>query len=136
MCERSGRNGKGTGTSSPVLFDSDILIDFLNGVQFAADLIGQDGDRAVSIITWIEVSAGARTPEAERLSQNLLSVFEVLGLSDAVADAAATIRRERRLKLPDAIILATARSHRLRLVTRNTKDFRPDDGDIIVPYRL
>ena len=66
----------------------------------------------------------------------MLSLFEVLSLSAAVADVAATIRRERRLKLPDAIILATARSHGLRLVTRNTKDFRPEDGDILVPYRL
>jgi predicted nucleic acid-binding protein len=53
-----------------------------------------------------------------------------------VAEEAVRIRRQRRLKLPDAIILATARVHGLVLVTRNTKDFDPADPAIRIPYAL
>ena len=39
-------------------------------------------------------------------------------------------------KLPDALILATARDREITLLTRNTKDFPEDDPNIRVPYRL
>ena len=45
-------------------------------------------------------------------------------------------RRNLGLKIPDAIILATARCHRLQLVTRNTRDFPESLGGVQVPYRL
>ena len=40
------------------------------------------------------------------------------------------------MKLPDAIILATARVHRPVLATRNTKDFAREDPSVHVPYVL
>ncbi|STA83041.1 Uncharacterised protein [Citrobacter koseri] len=39
------------------------------------------------------------------------------------------------MKLPDAVILATAHIHRFALVTRNTKDFAGIPG-VITPYHL
>jgi len=45
-------------------------------------------------------------------------------------------RRERKVKLPDAIILATAELEGRLLVTRNTKDFPSDDPGVRVPYTL
>jgi predicted nucleic acid-binding protein len=44
------------------------------------------------------------------------------------------LRREIRLKLPDAIILASARANGLLLVTRNHRDFPRKDSDIRIPY--
>jgi predicted nucleic acid-binding protein len=38
------------------------------------------------------------------------------------------------MRLPDAIILATARAESALLVTRNTKDFPRDDPASRVPY--
>lgn len=73
--------------------------------------------------------------EETRLRE-LLRRFAILPVTLEVADEAALIRRERRLKLPDAIILATARVHELVLVTRNTKDFPADDPMVRVPYQL
>ncbi|MEJ8713731.1 PIN domain-containing protein, partial [Klebsiella pneumoniae] len=40
-----------------------------------------------------------------------------------------------KLKLPDAIILATAQLHRLELITRNTKDFAGIPG-VVTPYEI
>jgi len=119
-----------------VLFDSTILIDFLNDVDGAREALKDSTQPAISVITWIEVLAGARTAPAEESARDLLSTFHVFQVTGRVATAAVTARRERRLKLPDAIIWATARVHGLMLVTRNTKDFPADDPWIRVPYRI
>jgi len=62
--------------------------------------------------------------------------FDVLGVPEAIAMRAVQVRQVRRLKLPDAIVLATAMEWGCQLVTRNTKDFPAGDPDIRVPYTL
>lgn len=119
-----------------MLFDSAILIDFLNEIPGAPVAIRSDDNRAISVVTWIEVLAGARTSESERSARELLSIFKMLPLSTEVTEEAVVIRRTSRLKLPDAIILATARAHGLVLITRNTRDFAEDEPGIRIPYRL
>jgi predicted nucleic acid-binding protein len=58
--------------------------------------------------------------------------FAVIELGSTIGGIAAAIRRERRLKLPDAVILATARHLGCPLVTRNTRDFGPASPEVIV----
>lgn len=119
-----------------MLFDSTILIDFLNGIREAREAIIRSPRPAISIITWIEVLSGARTEAAEKAAKELLSTFSLLPLTGEVAGIAVTTRRERRLKLPDAVIYATALQNQLVLVTRNTRDFPRDDPTVVVPYQL
>ena len=96
-----------------VLFDTGILIDYLNGVEDAAKEIGRYREKAISLITWMEVMTGA-TDQDEPVIKGFLSQFDLLPIDGAVAAEAVTIRRTRRIKLPDAIILATARTaHRI-----------------------
>lgn len=128
--------GPGLGPLIELLFDSAILIDFLNQVPGSQQAIRGDRQLSVSIITWIEVLAGARTPESERTARELLSLCAIFPLSNEIAERAAALRRERRVKLRDAVIWATAQQHGLILVTRNTKDFPAGDPAILVPYRL
>ncbi len=52
-----------------------------------------------------------------------LSTFNIINISQDIAERSVALRQEYKLKLPDAIILATAQLHRLELITRNTKDF-------------
>jgi hypothetical protein len=91
--------------------------------------------RAISTITAIEVLAGAADQEW-RAVRALLDDFDELPLDAAVRDEVARLRRDTRLKLPDAIIWATARVHRLPLVTRNSRDFPAGDPQVIIPYAL
>jgi predicted nucleic acid-binding protein len=84
----------------------------------------------------IEVLGGVRSADEDRRARLLLSRFDIAELRGAIVEEAVTIRRRRILKLPDAIVLATARVAQLPLFTRNTKDFNPADAGIIVPYRL
>jgi predicted nucleic acid-binding protein len=118
------------------LFDTNILIDHLNGIAKATKEIRRSGQAAISVITWIEVMTGAATAEEETLLKSFLANFESLPLTDAVAERAALNRREKRLKMPDAIILATAELAGRELVTRNVKDFPAGMRGVRVPYKV
>ncbi len=67
----------------------------------------------------------------------LLDRFPNLPIDKPVADLAARLRRDVGWKLPAALQAALAQYHGLSLVTRNTRDFRPDrHGFVTVPYRI
>lgn len=54
----------------------------------------------------------------------LLAQLPELGLSEAVIAQTIQVRKAHSLKLPDAVIAATALVHTLQLVTANTADFQ------------
>ena len=53
-----------------------------------------------------------------------------------VAEKAVEERKQQGIKLPDAIILASADAEGCILVKRNTKDFDEDDPRVRFPYSL
>lgn len=69
-------------------------------------------------------------------SRKFLASFERLELTGEIAERAVALRRAAKMRVPDAIILATARVQNLVLITRNAKDFAADEPGIRVPYRL
>ena len=117
------------------LFDSNILIDYLNGVAAARSELARYERPAISMITWIEVLVGA-AGKADAATRGFLAGFERLEVTEAIAELAVAIRRESGLRIPDAIILATARSENLLLVTRNSRDFPAEHPGIRIPYRI
>ena len=119
------------------LLDTNILIDYLAGIAAARAEVERYVLPAISIITWIEVMAGA-TPDDEQVRRDFLATFMVLPLTMEVAERASEIRRHRtpKLKVPDTIILATAQLDGLLLVTRNSKDFTAKERDVRNPYKL
>ena len=116
------------------LFDTNILIDCHIGLEIAATEMSRYDGIAVSRIVWIEFLAGARTQQMKEERQLLLSDFELLEIDEAVSEETILIRQNTRLRLPDAIILATARVHGLLFVTRNHRDFPRREPDIRIPY--
>ena len=116
--------------------DTNILIDFLNGVPQADAELERYEDVLISRITWMEVLAGALDTPHEVTVRAFLRRFRLAEITPAIAEEAVRLRRERKLRLPDAIVLATARDHGLVLVTRNTRDFRLVWPEIREPYRL
>lgn len=117
------------------VFDTNIVIDALNGVEAADAEYGRYERVLISRITWMEVLVGAQGDVAE-LRDFLQSYFEVMPLDLVIAESAVQIRRARRIRLPDAIILATAQVNNAVLVTRNSKDFPPSQPGIRLPYTL
>jgi len=123
------------GSMRPV-FDTNILIDYLAGKQPAKDEIGHYQQPRISIITWIEVMVGANGKSEETRIRQFLNTFAIVPIDEQVAEAAVLLRREYRLKLPDALIWAAAKSRESLLITRNTRDYPADEPDIRVPYTL
>ena len=88
---------------STILIDSVIMIDHFNGVPAATEyLLRMQGKLAISVITFAEVLTGFEGKERQ-LARRLLDRFPILIIDRAVADLAATLRRQNRWKMPDAL---------------------------------
>jgi predicted nucleic acid-binding protein len=118
------------------VIDTNILVDYLSGHPPARTELSRYRQPIVSLITWMEVLVGARETDEERILRDFLNRFEILPVDEPVAEEAVLLRRTHRIRLPDAIILATARVAGCLLVTRNTRDFPADEPGIRVPYQL
>lgn len=117
------------------LFDTNILIDYLNAVPQARAEFSLHSDKAISIITWMEVMVGAE-PDLEAPTRDFLSGFEIIGLDERIAARAVALRRRHKIKLPDAVVWASAQDRAMLFVTRDSKDFPTGDPGIRFPYAL
>jgi predicted nucleic acid-binding protein len=118
-----------------LLLDTNILIDVLRGEALALAWLEGQQQPSISVITWIEVLVGCREGESSRV-HDWLESFPRLALDEAIAAEAVGLRQRHGLKIPDAIILATARCGNFTLATRNVKDFPLALGGVLHPYRL
>jgi len=118
-----------------VLFDTNIVIDVLKGIPPARDVVSNHPQRAVSIITWMEVMVGTPATLTDA-TRDFLRGFQLIGLDENIAEHAVIVRQVHRLKLPDAVIWATAKVNGLSLLTRDIKGFPRQHPDIIVPYEV
>ncbi len=117
------------------LFDSNVLIDYLNGIESARIELEKYERGFISAITWATVMVGA-TEETEAATRAYLRRFEMVVADEAVMELAVTLRRTQKLRLPDAIIWASAQSRNLLLVTCNSRDFPGDVPGVRIPYQI
>jgi predicted nucleic acid-binding protein len=117
------------------LFDTNVILDYLKGIEAAEREFSRYENIAISIVTRIEVLVGA-TQNIEDEIRTLLDGLTTVPLDTDVAERAIVLRRTRRLKLADAIIWASAQMQDRLFVTRDTKDFPADDPGIRMPYRI
>lgn len=107
------------------LLDTNTIIYLVNG-RLASPL--PEGKYSISIITEIELlSFSGLSDEEERQIRELLLVLDRVQLSDTVRDQTILLRRRNRLKLPDAIIAASALTQQAILLT-NDQSFASIDG--------
>jgi predicted nucleic acid-binding protein len=118
--------------------DSSALILFLNDAlpTETVELLNANlptGRVLISAIVRAEVLAWhGHSIESLDAARVLLDVCELVPVNAMVADEGARIRRETGLKLPDALIAATALLQPAALVTANGKDFRRVPGLVLV----
>ena len=106
-----------SGSVADILIDTDIFIDHLRG---AAELKPGRHRLHYSVVTRAELFAGN---SATDLVSQLLAPFREITVDRSVAERAGRVAREFHLRMPDALIAATALENRFTLTTRNLKDF-------------
>ena len=115
------------------LIDTNVLIDYLNGN--AAPVFVANVEQAlmegsmVSVITTMEMLGWRGHSEQSRNdAENLLLGIGEIGLLRPVVDEVIKLRSLLAIKLPDAIIAASAQVEGLPLMTGNTRDFMAIPG--------
>ena len=121
-------------TGNKALFDSNVII-YLSKRQIPVSFLDQFDALFISVITYMEILGYPfSNPKEELFIKELLSVFQTIFIDQRIADITVDIRKKNRIKLPDAIISATAISESLELVTRNVDDFSKIDMKISNPF--
>lgn len=110
------------------LIDTCAVIKYLDNI-FPAEALSfmdsvVDEDSKVSCITKIELLAwNPPSPADIRIREEFLEGTEIQFINDEIINRAVQIRKETKIKLPDAVIAATALAHDLILLSDNDKDF-------------
>ena len=119
------------------LFDTNILIDWLDGVDEASDELLSYSPAVISAINWMEVACDLTPAEITILNKFLRdSDIDVIHTSESIMIKAAQLRGTTRKKLPDCIIRATAETLGCLVVTRNPSDFGGEGPMVRVPYDI
>ncbi|PQV58028.1 hypothetical protein CLV53_12413 [Sediminibacterium magnilacihabitans] len=118
--------------------DTNAVIDYLSNKlpANASDLLDL-GELEISVITRIELLAW-RNADKQQLAvlEEFISNVTVWNLDEPIILKGIEVRKVNKLKLPDAIIAATALVHNLDLVTRNIDDFKNiDDIRLVNPWK-
>lgn len=116
------------------LYDTNILIDYLRGEKKAKKEMLKYDEHYISIITYIEVLVGVADATNHALIKKYLESFNIVDVGSEIADITIKIRESYKLKIPDAIILATANKIGAVLITRDTNDFNKQIPWVKMPY--
>ena len=119
------------------LLDTNFVINYFKGIYegnartFTDSIINET--TFVSVITRIELLGWQfLSHEDQLLINDFISDSIVFSLEEPIIQQTIALRKTHKLKLPDAIIAATAVTHNLQLLTHNTKDFENIDGLTII----
>lgn len=92
-------------------------------------------DYYASIVTFIEVYSYEFPNDAEKgIADEIFKNLEIVTLDTSIAQRAIAYRNNpaKKIKLPDAVILATAQILGADLITNNRSDFEKVDPSVIV----
>lgn len=117
-----------------VLFDSNVII-YLSKRELPLSVVDQFEDIRISVVTYMEILGFPfKDSQEEALVKEIVELFETVFINQPIADKVIEIRKNHTIKLPEAIIAATADCENLTLVTRNTNDFRKLGLSLIDPF--
>jgi predicted nucleic acid-binding protein len=110
------------------LLDSNAIIGYLDnkipspGKEAVSVVI--DAGPHISVVSQIEVLRFKTTPENEAILADFVNCSTIHPLNDGVVQKTIALCRGNKIKLPDAIIAATALIENFILITCNTDDFK------------
>jgi len=107
------------------LVDTNILV-YLSQRKLRIDEISaKDVKLFISVITYMEAMGYSfKSVYEKNMMGSICSSFEIIQIEQPIVEEVIKIRQHHKIKLPDAIILATAVTAKLELITANTYDFK------------
>lgn len=122
------------------LIDTNAVIDYLGnrlstiGMDFMNPII--DSIPIISVITKIEL-LGFNAPDEEyAILTDFVNDCRIIELNNLIVEKTIFLRKYHRIKLPDAIIAATALVYDLHIISRNESDFSIENLIVINPHTL
>ncbi|HDP55568.1 MAG TPA: type II toxin-antitoxin system VapC family toxin [Bacteroidetes bacterium] len=123
------------------LIDTNVISDYFsaslpeNGLQFMDAVI--DAVPNLSVISQIELLCWKTDAAKEQRVKDFIADSTIFDITTDVISHCVNIRRNKKVKTPDAIIAATALAHNFTLITNNEKDFNNINGlKIVNPFKV
>ncbi|MDQ0967345.1 putative nucleic acid-binding protein [Flavobacterium sp. W4I14] len=117
--------------SGNVIFDTNIVIYLSKKLLAPEKVFTENIMYSISIISKMELLGYAFNSNLEEnYISELIDSLNVVPLNDAVVNMTIAIRKNNRIKLPDAIIYATAQVMNGKLLTNNIADFEKINGNV------
>ena len=120
------------------LIDTNSLIDAQSrklpekGLAFFADAINDYF--TVSFVTYIEFLGYKAVTQANK---DFIALATIIEIDKDIIDSCIELRKTSNIKLPDAIVAATALVNNLTIITNNEKDFENIQGlKFVNPYKV
>lgn len=123
-----------------LLFDTDVIIDFLRGYEKSREFLTNNSKSHffLSSISIAELYSGVRNIKEEREVSTFIMSFSIVEITKAIAIDAGSIRKKygksHGTGLADALIASCAQETSSTLATLNKKHY-PMIKDIIIPYK-
>jgi predicted nucleic acid-binding protein len=120
------------------LIDTNVIIDYLGNKLPSKNLEFIDRNKLrISIISKIEVLSWSKaTSDYIDIVSRFIGLSDTLNLDELVTNKTIEIRKQHRVKLPDAIIAATCMAYGYGLITHNISDFNKIEGlNVIDSYK-
>ena len=123
------------------LIDTNVISDYLSESFSVKSMALMDGiiDEIpnISIITQIELECCNVSDSITKKVKDFIGDSQVLNINTDVIAQCVKLRKEKKIKTPDAIIAATALAYGFTLITNNVKDFiNINDLKILNPHNL
>jgi tRNA(fMet)-specific endonuclease VapC len=114
-----------------IVADSDVLIDFMRGVEPAAARVALELESksfATTAVTAFEIRCGCKSDRQQRVVDDLLDAMNILSVGSAEIEAAAKIfidlqARGEGIGMADCLIAGVCIARDAVLLTRNVKHF-------------
>jgi predicted nucleic acid-binding protein len=121
------------------LVDTNVAVDFLdNKLPQKANTFLENGEIYISVITRIELLGwNGISPKQLVTLSSFISYATEINLEEDVVQTTIFLRKKHKIKLPDALIAATAIAKGFILVSRNEKDFsKISELQFANPYKI
>ena len=113
------------------LLDSNVIIDASKGIVSIQDIVYEYDYLYTSIISYIETLGYNYIDSDEKeIVTQILNSIEIVDINKEIADIAIDYRKIKKIKLPDALVLATARYLKADLLTSDISDFQNIDESV------